>query len=122
MALREGNTVYKLDLKAGTLHHIAGTGEKGFSGHGGPARQATLSGPKGLSIGPDGNVYLADTESHSVRVIDMPPEYPGAWWPALESEATVPTETPRTAGWPDRTAYLWTGMEPFMSATAKPTG
>ena len=27
LALREGNAVYKLDLKAGTIHHIAGTGK-----------------------------------------------------------------------------------------------
>jgi streptogramin lyase len=71
LALREGNAVYKLDLKDGTIHHFAGTGAKGFTGNGGPARQATLSGPKGLSIGPDGNVYLADTESHSIRMLDL---------------------------------------------------
>jgi streptogramin lyase len=71
LALREGNAVYKFDLKLGTVHHIAGTGKKGFTGNGGPAKQATLSGPKGLSIGPDGNVYLADTESHSIRMIDV---------------------------------------------------
>ncbi|HMV50187.1 MAG TPA: SMP-30/gluconolactonase/LRE family protein [Blastocatellia bacterium] len=71
LALREGNAVYKLDLKTGTLHHVAGTGKKGFTGNGGPAKEATLSGPKGLSIGPDGNVYLADTESHSIRMIDV---------------------------------------------------
>ncbi len=71
LALREGNAVYKLDLQLGTIYHIAGTGEKGFTGNGGPARQATLSGPKGLSIAPNGNVYLADTESHSIRMIDL---------------------------------------------------
>lgn len=71
VALREGNQVFKLDLKSGAIHHIAGTGKKGFTGNGGPARNATLSGPKGLSVGPDGNVYLADTESHSIRVIDV---------------------------------------------------
>lgn len=71
LALREGNAVYKLDLAAGTIHHVAGTGKQGFTGNGGPAKAATLSGPKGLSIGPDGNVYLADTESHSVRMIDL---------------------------------------------------
>ncbi len=70
LALREGNAVYKLDLKAGAIHHIAGTGKQGFTGNGGPAKQATLSGPKGLSIAPNGNVYLADTESHSIRMID----------------------------------------------------
>jgi sugar lactone lactonase YvrE len=71
LALREGNAVFKLDLKAGTLHRVAGTGKKGFTGHGGPAKDTTLSGPKGLSIGADGNVYLADTESHSIRMIDV---------------------------------------------------
>lgn len=71
LALREGNAVYKLDLRAGALHHVAGTGKQGFTGNGGPARLATLSGPKGLSIGADGNVYLADTESHSIRMIDL---------------------------------------------------
>ncbi|HEX4795122.1 MAG TPA: hypothetical protein VH370_15110 [Humisphaera sp.] len=70
LALREGNAVYKLDLKAGTIHHVAGTGKQGNTGNGGPALAATLSGPKGLSVGPDGNVYLADTESHTVRMID----------------------------------------------------
>ncbi len=71
LALREGNAVYKLDLKAGTIHHIAGTGKQGFTGNGGPAKLAALSGPKGLSIAPDGNVFLADTESHSIRMIDL---------------------------------------------------
>ena len=71
LALREGNAVYKLDLKRGRLHHVAGTGAQGFSGNGGPAKLATLSGPKGLSVGPNGNIYLTDTESHSVRMIDI---------------------------------------------------
>lgn len=70
VALREGNSVYRLDLKSGTAHRVAGTGKKGFTGNGGPALAATLSGPKGLSVGPDGGVYLADTESHSIRRID----------------------------------------------------
>lgn len=69
LALREGNAVYKLDLHTATIHHVAGTGKKGFTGNGGPAKQATLSGPKGLALGPDGDVYLADTESHSIRRI-----------------------------------------------------
>jgi streptogramin lyase len=71
LALREGNAVYRLDMKAGTIHHVAGTGEKGFTGNGGAAKLATLSGPKGLSVAPNGDVYLADTESHSIRMIDL---------------------------------------------------
>jgi len=71
LALREGNQVFKLDLETGTIHHAAGTGKKGFAGNGGPAKEATLSGPKGLAVAPDGNIYLADTESHSIRMIDL---------------------------------------------------
>ncbi len=71
LALREGNQVVRFDFKSGIIYHVAGTGKKGFTGHGGPAKDATLSGPKGISIGPDGNVYLADTESHSIRMIDL---------------------------------------------------
>ena len=70
LALREGNAVYRIDVKSKTAHHVAGTGERGFTGHGQAALHATLSGPKGLSVGPGGNVYLADTESHSIRMID----------------------------------------------------
>ena len=70
LALREGNAIYRIDMKAGTIHHMAGTGRTGFTGNGGPAREATLSGPKGISIGPDGNVYFADTESHSIRMVN----------------------------------------------------
>ncbi len=70
LALREGNMVLKIDHETGVVQRIAGTGEKGFGGNGGAALNATLSGPKGLSVGPDGKVYLADTESHSIRVID----------------------------------------------------
>ena len=70
LVTREGNQVLKFELKAGKISLIAGNGKKGFTGNGGPAKEATLSGPKGLAIAPNGNVYLADTESHSVRMID----------------------------------------------------
>lgn len=70
LATREGNQVFKFDLAAGKIHHVAGTGAKGFTGNGGPAKEATLSGPKGIAIDAAGNVWLADTESHSVRMID----------------------------------------------------
>ena len=70
LALREGNAIYRLDLVGQTFHHEAGTGSKGFTGNGGPAKLATLSGPKGIAVGPDGNIYFADTESHSIRYLD----------------------------------------------------
>ena len=70
VALKKANQIFRLDLEKGTLHLVAGTGEPGFDGNGGNARLATLSGPKGLSIAPNGDVFIADTESHSIRRID----------------------------------------------------
>jgi streptogramin lyase len=70
LALREGNAVYRVDMKARKLHHLAGTGEKGYTGDGGPAKSAKLSGPKGIAVGA-GGVYIADTESHTIRRIDL---------------------------------------------------
>ena len=69
LALREGNAIYRLDLSSGTLHHLAGTGKSGYTGDGGPAQLANLSGPKGVSLAPNGDIYFADTESHTIRVI-----------------------------------------------------
>ena len=71
VALREGNMVYRIDAAGHTFHHIAGTGEKGYSGDGGPARLAKLSGPKGIAWAPDDSLYIADTESHTIRRIDL---------------------------------------------------
>ncbi len=69
LALREGNAIYRIDLKTLTYKHLAGTGKSGYSGDGGPAKLAQLAGPKGVSIGLNGDIYFADTESHTIRVI-----------------------------------------------------
>ena len=54
----------------GTIVTIAGTGEKGFSGDGGPAAQAELNSPEGLAVAEDGRIYLSDTRNHRIRCID----------------------------------------------------
>jgi sugar lactone lactonase YvrE len=70
LALREGNAIYRIAPRTATIHHVAGTGEQGYSGDGGPARVARLAGPKGLAFG-RGYLYVADTENHVVRRIDV---------------------------------------------------
>lgn len=70
IALREGHSVWKIDLKDGIWRHVAGTGQKGFSGDGGPAKAATFNGPKGIAVGPQGHVYVVDTENQAIRKID----------------------------------------------------
>ena len=70
LALREGNAIYRIAAAADTLHHVAGTGKQGYSGDGGPARAAELGGPKGLAYR-GGALYVADTENHVIRTIDI---------------------------------------------------
>jgi DNA-binding beta-propeller fold protein YncE len=70
LALREGNAIYRLDAKSLSFHHVAGTGEQGYSGDGGPARLAKLGGPKGLAWSRD-LLYVADTENHVIREIAL---------------------------------------------------
>ena len=71
IVLREGNSVWRIDRKRKTIHHVAGTGKKGFSGDGGPALQATLAGPKGIAVDPKKAIYIADTENHAIRRVDL---------------------------------------------------
>lgn len=71
IALREGHSIWRMDLGGGTLHHVAGTGRRGFGGDGGPAKNARFNGPKGIAIGPRGNVYVVDTENQAIRMIDL---------------------------------------------------
>src|SRR4051812_6345279 len=54
----------------GNLSLVAGTGEAGFSGDGGPATQAQLAAPMDLTFDADGNLLVADTFNHRVRRID----------------------------------------------------
>ncbi len=71
LVLREGNAVYRIDPRASRIFHVGGTGETGYTGDGGPAKLAKLSGPKGIAWSPDKSLYLDDTESHTIRRIDL---------------------------------------------------
>ena len=54
----------------GLITTLAGRGYRGYIGNGGPAAQAALANPTGLSVDSQGNVYVADTWNHRVRRID----------------------------------------------------
>ena len=49
---------------------VAGTGERGFAGDGGPASEAQLNGPFDVGFDPAGNLYFSDTFNHRIRRID----------------------------------------------------
>src|SRR6185436_18955420 len=66
------NRVRKLDLKTGNIFAFAGTGEKGFSGDGGPAIAARFGGVFSLAFDAEReNLYLADLDNRKVRAIHL---------------------------------------------------
>jgi hypothetical protein len=71
IALREGNSIWRIDRSTDTIHHVAGTGKKGYGGDGGPALRATFNGPKGLVLDDHQGVLVVDTENQAVRRIDL---------------------------------------------------
>jgi len=66
---REGNGVRKVDA-SGIMSTFAGTGERGYSGDGGPALAATWGAPKAIRCDHHDNVIVVDTENHAIRCID----------------------------------------------------
>ncbi len=54
----------------GTISTFAGTGQRGFTGDGGPATAAALSGPRGLALNPAGALLIADADNQRVRLVD----------------------------------------------------
>jgi len=71
------NRIRMVSAATGLIHTIAGTGEAGppdaddFAlGDGGPAKDARLSAPMDVAVGPGGDIYVADMGHHRVRVID----------------------------------------------------
>ncbi len=63
------NRVRRID-SSGIIETVAGTGTKGYSGDGGPALKARLSGPTGIAVDGRGTIYLYDSGNNCVRRID----------------------------------------------------
>ncbi len=59
-----------ITLHSWTIETLAGSGEPGYSGDGGPSGLACLNEPKGLALDSHGNVYIADSENHVIRKFD----------------------------------------------------
>jgi len=64
-----GGRIHKLDT-AGKFTTIAGDGSEGYSGDGGPAKDATFNGMHNVAVTPAGDLYIADSWNHCIRKID----------------------------------------------------
>lgn len=72
LVLREGNAIFQIDIAGNRLRRIAGTGEQGYTGDGGPAINCTFNGPKGIAYSrQDHSLYIVDTENHVIRRMSL---------------------------------------------------
>ena len=70
IADQSNNRVRAVDLTTGIIRTVAGTGASAYNGDGIGAAEASLAGPSGLAVGPDGTLYIADTFSGRIRAVD----------------------------------------------------
>lgn len=63
--------IRRVDFEGDRIDTVAGTGDAGFSGDGGPAIHANLNNPRDIQFGPDGRLYVADEMNHRIRAIDL---------------------------------------------------
>jgi sugar lactone lactonase YvrE len=64
------NRIRRVDARSGVISTVAGNGEKGYSGDGGPAAAASLNEPYGIVVGRAGDIFIADRLNARVRRID----------------------------------------------------
>ena len=67
----ENHCIRRIDAASGLVSTVAGTGQPGGSGDGGPATAATLKRPHGACVDAAGNIYIGDSENHRVRYVSI---------------------------------------------------
>lgn len=67
---QRGHRVRRVNLRTGIVTTVAGTGEPGFSGDGGPAEEARLNQPENIAVDRHGHLYIADLRNHRIRRMD----------------------------------------------------
>ncbi len=101
--LDTGNQRVRVVDTSGLIITVAGNGEAGYSGDGGPAAYASLNEPTGITMGEDGALYIADQGNHRIRRVNPSGEIEAVagngvegagsdGLPALESPLMRPTD------------------------------
>ncbi len=86
------HVVRRVDGATGEIRTVAGCGEAGFSGDGGPATQAHLHRPHSIEFDQAGALYIADIGNHRVRRVDLTAS------PTIETYAGTGEQQPTKVG------------------------
>ena len=81
----KNHLVRRVDAKTGMISTVAGTGQRGFSGDGGPAVQARLSVPHSIALDDKNQLYICDIGNHRIRRVDLATGGISTMWRAIFS-------------------------------------
>jgi streptogramin lyase len=65
------HVIRRIDRKTGVITRIAGSGQAGFAGDGGPAVEAQLRQPHSIALAPDGGLLICDIGNNRIRRVDL---------------------------------------------------
>lgn len=77
---------------SGTMTVLAGTGNAGFTGDGGPAASAQLSAPAGVTVDAQGRIWVADAGNQRIRTLSpaaAPSATPGVVTPSAQPSISI---------------------------------
>ena len=66
----QNHRIRRIDGRTGLITTVAGSGEAGYGGDGGPAVEAALHQPSAVACAPNGDIYIADTMNNRIRMIE----------------------------------------------------
>jgi len=66
----DNQRIRRLDLRTRRMTTIAGNGQKGYAGDGGPATTASLNMPHEIQFDASGHLYIAERDNHVIRKVD----------------------------------------------------
>ena len=66
----DNQRIRRLDLETRRTSDVAGNGQRGYAGDGGPATAASLNMPHEIQFDARGHLYIAERDNHVVRKVD----------------------------------------------------
>ncbi len=69
MVAESTGTFYGISMTTGDIYTLAGNGTAGFSGDGGAPTSAELAGPTSVTVDPEGDLFIADTDNQRIRMV-----------------------------------------------------